>query len=206
MSSVRARNQSLQDRSRQTRDRLITIGLDLFVDRGFDQVTVDAICTAAGIAKGTFYFHFPTKQALLVAAFHRGGAGLVDHAAVLVAAETPFTDAVLALGDRIARNTAKVPKPLVRRATIEALAAIDDDHNDGARHHRRTALLALITAGRARGAVNTSFPSAEIAMALNWAMVQAILTWTAAPGVRPTLPTIIRRRLTMALDGVAASE
>ncbi len=203
MSGAR-RNQSLQDRSRRTRERLIEVGFSLFARHGFDEVTVDAICAATGVAKGTFYFHFPTKQALLVAAFHRGGDEVVRHAQDLAAAGTPFPEAVLALGARIANNTAAVPKPLARRATIEALAAIDGATDDGERHQRRRALVVLVEAGMRRGEVTAGFAPAEIAMALNWAMVQAILAWTASPGPAPTLETVMRARLTMLLAGVAS--
>jgi AcrR family transcriptional regulator len=198
------RNQSLQDRSRRTRERLIEVGFSLFAEHGVDRVTVDAICDAAGVAKGTFYFHYPTKQALLVAAFHRAGDDVARHAEALVASETPFVEAVLALGGRIARNTSTVPKPLVRRATVETLAAIDSDPDDTERHHRRDALLVLVEAGTRRGEIRTDFQPAEIAMALNWAIVQSILVWTAAPDRTVTLETVTRRRLTMTLVGVAA--
>lgn len=202
--SAGGRNQSLQSRSRHTRERLIEVGFSLFEERGFDGVTVDAICAAADVAKGTFYFHFPTKQALLVAAFHRGGDDVVRHAEDLVASETPFDQAVLELAERIARNTSTVSKPLARRATIEALAAIDTGAPDPQRHRRRDALLVLVDAGWRRGEVSPDFSAAEIVMALNWSMVQAILVWTALPDGAATLATITRRRLLMAMRGIVS--
>lgn len=198
-----ATNQSLQDRSRRTRQRLIEVGFDLFAAHGVDEVTVDAICDAVGIAKGTFYFHFPTKQALLVAAFYRGGDEIARLAAALVESETPLVEAVLSIGERIARSTAAVPKQLALRATVAALAAIDPaDATDVERHHHRDAQLVLIAAGLRRGEVSTDFRPAEIAMALNWTIVQSILVWAAGPDTSATLETIIRRRLMMTLVGL----
>lgn len=196
-------NQSLQDRSRRTRERLIEVGFDLFATHGVDDVTVDAICEAVGIAKGTFYFHFPTKQALLVAAFYRGGDEIARHAAALVASDTPFVESALSIGARIARSTAAVPKPLALRATVAALAAIDPgDLTDVDRHHHRDAQLALIAAGLRRGEISTDLRPAEIAMALNWTIVQSILVWAAGPDSSAALDTIVRRRLTMTLFGL----
>jgi AcrR family transcriptional regulator len=183
---------------------LIEVGFAQFAEYGFDAVTVDAICEAARVAKGTFYFHFPTKQALLVAAFYRGGDDVIQHAEALAESDTPFVEAVLALGGRIARNTSTVPKPLVRRATVETLAAIDAAPDDTERHHRRDALLLLVDAAARRGEVSTDFQPAEIAMALNWTIVQSILVWTATADRAASLETITRRRLTMTLVGVAA--
>jgi len=42
----------------------------LFRERGFDRVTVEEICSAADVARGTFFAHFPAKAALLFQ-FHR---------------------------------------------------------------------------------------------------------------------------------------
>jgi AcrR family transcriptional regulator len=37
----------------------------LFAERGFEGASVEALAREAGLAKGTFYLYFPTKQALL---------------------------------------------------------------------------------------------------------------------------------------------
>jgi AcrR family transcriptional regulator len=39
----------------------------LFLAKGFDAASVDEIVKAAGVAKGTFYFHFKTKEDVLQA-------------------------------------------------------------------------------------------------------------------------------------------
>ncbi len=49
----------------RTRQQIYAAGLGLFRERGYDGVTVEAICQAADVAKGTFFLHFPTKAALL---------------------------------------------------------------------------------------------------------------------------------------------
>lgn len=40
---------------------------ELFLEKGVEATTVDEIATRAGIAKGTFYHHFPSKAALVEA-------------------------------------------------------------------------------------------------------------------------------------------
>jgi mycofactocin system transcriptional regulator len=47
-----------------TRAELGRIGLDLFIERGFDAVTVDDIAAAAGIGRRTFFRYFPSKSDL----------------------------------------------------------------------------------------------------------------------------------------------
>lgn len=47
-----------------TRDRIFRAALSVFAERGFSEATVDEIVARAGIAKGTVYYHFPSKEAL----------------------------------------------------------------------------------------------------------------------------------------------
>ena len=53
------------------RSELAQVALELWAERGFDQTSVHAIAEAAGIAKGTFYLYFDSKEALLEDVFRR---------------------------------------------------------------------------------------------------------------------------------------
>lgn len=50
----------------RTRQEIYRAAMELFLARGFDGVTIEDICEAADVAKGTFFLHFPTKDALLL--------------------------------------------------------------------------------------------------------------------------------------------
>lgn len=49
------------------RDRLLTAASQLFHESGIQSTGVDSIIEAAGVAKATFYRHFPSKDALVLA-------------------------------------------------------------------------------------------------------------------------------------------
>ena len=49
-------------RSAETRQKIESAALELFSRDGYDATGVADICTRAGISKGAFYHHFPTKQ------------------------------------------------------------------------------------------------------------------------------------------------
>lgn len=51
-----------------TKERLITTAMDLIWESSYGSVSVDGICKAAGVNKGSFYHYFPSKIALAVAA------------------------------------------------------------------------------------------------------------------------------------------
>jgi AcrR family transcriptional regulator len=48
-----------------TRDRIFTVALSLFAERGYNAVGVQDICEASGITKPTLYYHFGNKRGLL---------------------------------------------------------------------------------------------------------------------------------------------
>ena len=48
-----------------TRDHITDVALDLFVTRGFDEVSVEDVAQAAGIARRTLFRYYPSKNAIL---------------------------------------------------------------------------------------------------------------------------------------------
>ena len=62
----------LRERKKEAlRESLYRTALKLFRTDSFDTVPVSAICKAAGVAKGTFFNHFPTKDHLLLEWYSR---------------------------------------------------------------------------------------------------------------------------------------
>ncbi|GJQ36714.1 MAG: TetR family transcriptional regulator [Anaerolineaceae bacterium] len=57
----------MQQRSEETRSKIMASAINLFSSRGYNAASVDDICADAGISKGAFYHHFKTKQELFLA-------------------------------------------------------------------------------------------------------------------------------------------
>ncbi len=49
----------------KTREKIVSAALELFAGKGFDKTTVDEIVNRAGVAKGTFYLYFKSKDDLV---------------------------------------------------------------------------------------------------------------------------------------------
>jgi len=55
------------EKGERRRQELLQIAYRLFIEKGYDNTSIDEIIAAAGIAKGTYYYHFPSKEATLEA-------------------------------------------------------------------------------------------------------------------------------------------
>lgn len=52
----------------ESRDKLIGATIDVVRAKGYNATRVEDICAAAGVTKGSFFHHFPSKDALALAA------------------------------------------------------------------------------------------------------------------------------------------
>lgn len=57
-----------------SRQRLLDAALHEFRSRGYAATTVDDLCRAAGVGKGSFFHHFPSKEALALEAVNHWNA------------------------------------------------------------------------------------------------------------------------------------
>lgn len=133
----------------QTRERLLTEGEQEFIRGGFRDASTAAIAKAAGVAHGTVFLHFPTKEDLLseIVLRHaqeamnelhaRAGAtkdleSLLDAHLEVIARHEDFEVA-------LARESALLPGPLMRRVVIA---------RTGIGHHLYERLRAGVEEGR----------------------------------------------------------
>lgn len=86
-------------------EALLDKALDLFLDKGFDGTSIDAITAAAGMAKRTVYARYGDKTRLFKAALSRAIDDWVVPIETLQALEeADFTRTLVALGDALVAN------------------------------------------------------------------------------------------------------
>lgn len=54
-----------QRKKDQTKENIYKAALELFLEKGYDKTTIEEITEKADVAKGTFFNHFPSKNAIL---------------------------------------------------------------------------------------------------------------------------------------------
>ncbi|MBN3512464.1 TetR/AcrR family transcriptional regulator [Mycolicibacterium nivoides] len=95
-------------RAEELRFEIALAARDLFLSEGSTSVTVDRICTAAGIAPRTFHRHFPVKEDVVLPLFRRFGSLSIE----MLAHAAPQGDVVEVLVEAF---STEVPK----RGTVE---------------------------------------------------------------------------------------
>lgn len=132
------------------RQHILDAAARCLFERGLLATSVDDVCAVAGISKGAFYSHFPSKEALIHAVTDMLSAelGLIDDSSVAALADSVF-----------AHQIAPALPPANARFGIEITAASAGDAGlrernaanlERLRHGVEAAVRSLIASGNAR--------------------------------------------------------
>lgn len=85
------------EKGERRRRELLKIAYRLFLEKGYDNTSIDEIIAAAGIAKGTYYYHFPSKEATLEAVIAMMLAEEVEQARAVAESPLPVPQKLAAI-------------------------------------------------------------------------------------------------------------
>jgi AcrR family transcriptional regulator len=88
-------------RSKQTHERILQVAEDHFARFGFDAAGVAQICLEAGVSKGAFYHHFPSKQTVFLELLERWMSDLDGRLAEVRRKNTPVLEALTSMAGQI---------------------------------------------------------------------------------------------------------
>jgi len=158
--------------AQRNRDRLLEVAVRAFSQDGPD-VTLDAIAKQAGVGIGTLYRHFPTREALVDAAYRSELARLCDSATDLLRDTAPDR-ALRAWMDRFTEYMA------TKRGmgdALRALIASGGDPFSQSRDRLTAAIAQLLRAGAVAGTLRTDVTPDDVLLSLS-----GISLATADPG------------------------
>jgi AcrR family transcriptional regulator len=140
----------------------------LLGERAFHEVSVDDLARGAGLSRPTFYFYFPSKEAVLLTLIDRmvAQARELGGDAIGHLAEDPprrWRQAITAIHDTFRAHRAVTLAAAELRATSEEARALWA----GVMESFVQETAAIIEAERARGAVPAGVPARDLAIALN---------------------------------------
>jgi AcrR family transcriptional regulator len=118
---VRPRSPDRTRRERQrleTRSRIYQAAIAEFRRTGFQRAQVETIVERAGVARGTFYFHFPTKEHVLLEMQRRTEAEIVERLRTLGERARSVTEFLTGVIETIAAATTAVGDPALARESV----------------------------------------------------------------------------------------
>jgi AcrR family transcriptional regulator len=173
MAEMKMATEGLRERKkRATRDAIFVTARRLFMEKGFDAVTVAEIARAADVSEKTVFNHFPTKEDLALASGEERLAELIaairDRASGTSVIE-PFRAATLGLLDAI--ETGPVDEILAIPRMVRTSATLRDRLFIG--WEREAATLAPVIA-EAAGVPDDDILAAVVARTLAWTRRQIV--------------------------------
>lgn len=192
-----------QERSRNTRERLVRAALKLWRTRGFEDTTVDEIAAEAKVAWSTFYYHFANKDDLL-----RELGGLTARAVQKDLSFEPgaypdLESALDAFVSSMARHMTTVPREIVLasiRRNMAAIGNIGDPNLPDAVSFTRTLDLLFLQTGSDdfRGAVD----HAEVSAVFTGMLMEGVLRWASGNTKSKDLYDVLHLRASLLLTGI----
>ncbi len=174
--------------AQRNRDKILAAAVRVFTEEGLD-AHFERIAREAGVGTGTLYRNFPTREALIEAAYRNEVARLCDAVPGLLATTPPRAALRAWMGHFIDYATAKL-------GMAEALRAVVASGGDPYGHSRdmiQTALSDLMAAGTAAGALRSDIHPTD---------VFAALAGIALTSAKPEQRDQAERLLDLTLDGL----
>lgn len=191
----------VQNRSRETRRRLVRVALELWAARGFEtgveDTTVDEIVRAAGVTKGTFYFHFAHKEDILLELGWGTAEALYTEAEKAVASGTSGLGILRRLLNSLARRSESVPRPAVQKAVIGFYARGVPVRSG--RYRLEDAFELALAQARDAGELPEDTDVKEVALLISALAMDATYRWSR--GDSRKLRSVLQHRAAVVIDG-----
>lgn len=162
--TIGAEGVSLRERQRQEREDLILkAAAELFVERGYHETSMEDIAARVGIAKGTVYLHFASKEDLALAMVVQGARRFANTLDTILASdatpraklETIFERTYSAMAEGISQAFSAVFR------NREVMARMSEKHDDMSAVWREPTrrLSAVLDEGKALGEFDPEIPT-----------------------------------------------
>jgi len=193
-------------RSRETRRALIRAALRLWSDGDFDEAyeasTAADIARAAGVSKGTFWFHFASKEAVLLEMSSATVQAMIDQVEAGMRRGDPLPSLSEQVMTSMAQRVARAPKAAALRAgALGFTARAGEVALTGPR--LAVAFESLVRYGTERGELSATVDVEEAAAMLTAVTMEAIIRWGAGDRSAPWLRQTLRDRVDVVLRGIS---
>jgi AcrR family transcriptional regulator len=205
----RQRAALLNARSRETRRELIRAAVRLWSQGDFGEAyeasTAADIARAAGVSKGTFYFHFANKEAILLELSSTTAQVMIDEIEAGMRQGIPLRPLTEQVMASMARRIARAPKAAaLRSSAVGVRSRANPVTLTGPRFG--AAFEALVRYGKERGELSAKVDEEETAAMLTVVTSDAIVRWGAGDRSAAWLRQALIDRVEVILRGVSSAD
>jgi TetR/AcrR family transcriptional regulator, cholesterol catabolism regulator len=193
-------------KKRDTRRRIYSVAFELFLEKGFDETTVEEIAERADVAKGTVFNYFPQKSSFLAAIFEHWVNRITEEMGPVKEWKGTTRGKLEQLFFFLAHLSAESPG-LYRRAFLEHLRSIpDDDGCTRARHPAQefaTMIRAVLDQGQAAAEVRVDLDMEHGASLVESAVFKTLVVWLMEGGSLDDVRAEMSGKLDIVFGGIA---
>ena len=169
-------------KKRELRGRIYETARQLFLEHGFEATTVAQIAEAADVAQGTFFNHFPSKQAVLAELTSEVSGYLQSMVDEQLLRPVSALDRITGFADCVAKELAQA-RGVARDVLLEVMrnsARPGEAYPYLARVHGP--FTAILREGQAKGDVRADLDAAFLAEMVVGALNLGVTNWLVDPG------------------------
>jgi AcrR family transcriptional regulator len=193
-------------KKQETRRRIYSAAFELFLEKGFDETTVEEIAERADVAKGTVFNYFPHKAAFLAAIFEHWVNRITEEMGPVEEWKGTTRGKLEHLFSFLANLSAESPE-LFRKAFFEHLRSIPEGDGCMHTHHPAHELVNMIRAvlglGQATGEVCDDLNLDHGASLVESAVFKTLVFWLMVGGSLDDVRSEMSAKLDIVFNGLS---
>ncbi len=194
------KEKTLREKQKEgTRQRVFEAALTVFRKHGVRECRIEDIAKLAGVSRGTFYFHYPTREDVIIELLKTVESGVVDALSELPST-TPLIQVLERLGDLLADRWQDDPV-LLREVVVTGLRLGLFEPTDRSSDHLREALTPRFHSAAQRGELQTKFHPDLVADMFLTNLMATLLAWSGMPDI--SLHSLLQALPSLFLYGMA---
>ncbi|AIG28003.1 transcriptional regulator, TetR family [Brevibacillus laterosporus LMG 15441] len=192
-------------RKQELKEHIFMQALQLFKEKGFENVTVEEITKACGIAKGTFYNYFPKKEAILL---HLGKTQLESfYQGVIRYADEPDLKKKLTLLFHNLFARYREHSDLIRLVILELMrSTLHIQEEMGVVQKFLEAIMSILDDAKKSGQLSEHMNTEDVAAVLMGIYFNSLMVWLSQEADVAEIENIFQRQFEIVWQGICHLE
>ncbi len=192
-----------KSKKERTKEKIFNTAISLFIEKGYENTTVQEITEKVDVAKGTFFIHFPTKDAILTYLGEQRLAITKDKLVKDLADITGAGEKLLAIFELLARTSEedKVMTRLISYEIIKKLSSPEFEKEAKNLLELQRIFESILYYGQQTSEFRNNFQPSEVADILVSIYFYTLLKWL-SEGKPTSLVEEYRARVSIVLRGI----